>query len=76
MVAVNVATGAGAHSDASVGSMRAERILSREAHGTDGTRGLAGLKAIESVSRRVVNEAHCSVMLVTPECLQGYYYNC
>ncbi len=32
-----------------------------------GSRGLAGIKALGSVSRHVVHEAHCSVLLVPPE---------
>jgi nucleotide-binding universal stress UspA family protein len=36
-----------------------------------GSRRLEGLKALGSVSRRVVHEAHCSVMLMPPERLQG-----
>jgi nucleotide-binding universal stress UspA family protein len=35
-----------------------------------GSRRLDGLRAIGSVSRRVVHEAHCSVLIVPPECLQ------
>ena len=35
------------------------------------SRRLGGLKAIGSVSRRVVHDAHCSVLLVPPERLQG-----
>jgi len=36
-----------------------------------GSRRLGGLKALGSVSRRVVHEAHCSVLLMPPEYLQG-----
>jgi len=36
-----------------------------------GSRRLDGLRAIGSVSRRVVHEAHCSVLIVAPEYLQG-----
>jgi len=36
-----------------------------------GSRRLDGLRAIGSVSRRVVHEAHCSVLVVSPEYLQG-----
>ena len=35
-----------------------------------GSRRLDGLRAIGSVSRRVVHEAHCSVLVVSPEYLQ------
>jgi len=37
-----------------------------------GSRRLDGLRAIGSVSRRVVHEAPCSVLLVPPERLHGY----
>ena len=36
-----------------------------------GSRRLEGLRAIGSVSRRVVHDAPCSVMLIPPEQLQG-----
>jgi nucleotide-binding universal stress UspA family protein len=35
-----------------------------------GSRGLSGLRALGSVSRRVVHGAHCSVLLMPPECLR------
>jgi nucleotide-binding universal stress UspA family protein len=34
-----------------------------------GSRRLEGLRAMGSVSRRVVHQAHCSVLLVPPETL-------
>ncbi len=36
-----------------------------------GSRRLDGLRALGSVSRRVVHEAHCSVLLLPPEYLDG-----
>lgn len=36
-----------------------------------GSRGLTGLKAIGSVSRHVLHEAHCSVLLMPPERLRA-----
>ena len=36
-----------------------------------GSRRLDGLRAIGSVSRRVVHEAHCSVLILSPEYLHG-----
>ncbi len=35
-----------------------------------GSRGIGGLRALGSVSRRVVGEAHCSVLLIPPERLR------
>jgi hypothetical protein len=39
--------------------------------GPMGSRGLHGLRANGSVSRRVVHEARCSVLLIPPERLRG-----
>jgi nucleotide-binding universal stress UspA family protein len=36
-----------------------------------GSRRLEGLQALGSVSRQIVHEAHCSVLLVPPELLKG-----
>jgi nucleotide-binding universal stress UspA family protein len=57
------------------GSARTMIVETASAEGASvvvmGSRRLKGLRAIGSVSRRVVHQGHCSVMLVPPERLQA-----